>query len=210
MPINPTSETYQTLNSAYDFFNRQLFDSKLPNCLITMQRKGKARGYFCPERFETREEDKHFTHEIALNPAYFNDRTDKDILSTLVHEMVHLWQQENGKPSRGNYHNGEWADRMEDIGLIPSNTGEEGGSRTGTGMSHYIDDDGRYLRLAEAFLECNPPIQFQDRPEFKSSAKSKKNKVKYSCPVCKLNAWGKSGINLMCGKDREMLIEEEK
>lgn len=40
------------------------------------------------------------THEIALNPDHFAGRSDEDILSTLVHEMVYAWQRAFGKPSR--------------------------------------------------------------------------------------------------------------
>lgn len=207
--ISPTAQTYKTLNNAYDYFNRELFEGSLPPCLITLQRKSKARGYFCAERFETRQEEKYYTHEIALNPNCFKDRTDEDIISTLVHEMVHVWQEEHGHPSRGGYHNSEWADKMEDIGLIPSNTEEEGGRRTGNAMSHYIDPNGRFSRYAGAFLSTVPPLQYQDRPVPKKPSKSK-NKVKYTCPKCLLNAWGKENIKIVCGNDNSLLIEAPK
>lgn len=209
MSINPTIATYQTLQKAYDFFNRELFSGELPACLITMQRHRNAKGYFCAEMFESRgEEDKHRIHEIAMNPTYFYERSDEDILSTLVHEMVHLWQQEKGKPSRGRYHNSEWADKMEDIGLIPSDTEEEGGARTGPRMSHYIDKDGRFKMYIDIFIEQNEKLNYQDRPVPKAK-KAKKNKVKYTCPKCLLNAWGKPGIELLCGADRSILVSQE-
>jgi hypothetical protein len=43
------------------------------------------------------------TDEIALSPGTFAQRTDEEILSTLVHEMVHHWQRHFGKPGRGRY-----------------------------------------------------------------------------------------------------------
>lgn len=203
---SPTAETYKTLNSAYEYFNKNLFDGKLPACLITMQRKSKARGYFCPERFETRKEEASYCHEIALNPAHFKDRSDEEIISTLVHEMVHLWQEEYGHPPRKNYHNREWAEKMEEIGLIPSNTEEEGGRKTGQSMSHYIDPNGKYTRQAGAFLATVPPLSYQDRPVIKPTTKSK-NKVKYTCPKCGMNAWGKEDISIVCGNDKVELIK---
>jgi hypothetical protein len=33
-----------------------------------------------------------FRYAISLNPDYFAGRSEQGILSTLVHEMVHLWQ----------------------------------------------------------------------------------------------------------------------
>jgi predicted SprT family Zn-dependent metalloprotease len=76
-----------------------MFESALPNCLITFQRKRGARGYFCFSRFGERSGDK-VIDEISLNPATFKERTDREIISTLVHEMAHQWQFHFGKPGR--------------------------------------------------------------------------------------------------------------
>lgn len=45
------------------------------------------------------------------------------ILRTLLHELVHLWQQYHGKPSRGNYHNAEFRAKALACGLIVSPRG---------------------------------------------------------------------------------------
>ena len=45
-PANPTAKTYAALNRAFDFFNDRLFGGELPPCLVTLQRKNKAYGYF--------------------------------------------------------------------------------------------------------------------------------------------------------------------
>ena len=89
------------------YLNRTLFDGELPNCLITLQRSKRSYGYFCGDRFGRA--DGLVTDEIALNPRYFHDRPVADVLSTLAHEMAHLWQHHYGKPGRGRYHNREWA-----------------------------------------------------------------------------------------------------
>jgi len=204
---NPTDETYKTLNLAYAFFNRELFEGKLPNCLITMQRKGKSRGFFCPERFESRKPDTFSIHEIALNPSHFKDRSDEEIISTLVHEMAHLWEQEFGNPPRRGYHGKEWGAKMEEIGLIPSNTGEEGGRKVGQSMSHYIEEGGRYERLIKVFLASHSGLEYQDRPMAEAAKAKKKNKIKYTCEECGLNAWGKPGANIKCGDDDVQMQE---
>jgi len=36
------------------------------------------------------------TDEIALNPSTFRSRSTEETLSTLVHEMCHLWQFHKG------------------------------------------------------------------------------------------------------------------
>lgn len=80
---NPTSQFYELLQSAYDFFNQELFvnvgnNKALPNCIITMQRKKNTMGYFSRNRWTDKDGNK--AHEIALNPAYFaNYGSDRDI-----------------------------------------------------------------------------------------------------------------------------------
>ena len=51
-------------------------------------------GYFHLEQFEHRD-GPHAISEIALNPRSFG-RTVEEVLSTLVHEMVHAWQYRFG------------------------------------------------------------------------------------------------------------------
>jgi hypothetical protein len=87
-----TGPEYSAFDSAYQWFNEQLFGSQLPPCLITLQRKSRSRGYFANDRFGHRLNATAFTDELALNPDTFGDHSDKDILSTLVHEMCHCWQ----------------------------------------------------------------------------------------------------------------------
>lgn len=197
-----TKELYEKICEAYDFYNARLFDEELPQVLFTLQRKRNARGYFSPDRFATRGDDHPAdVHEIALNPDTFVDRTDKDILSTLVHEMVHLWQMEYGeKFPRRNYHNREWADRMLGIGLIPSATGEEGGPETGTKMTHYIEDGGLFDTITDEFLESGFafPIEAK-RLAPRAAADRSKNKTAYVCPGCGAKIWGKLGVKALCG-----------
>ncbi len=49
--LSPTDETYRGFYEAYRFFNEWLFGGLLPDCLITMQRSKRSRGYFAGERF---------------------------------------------------------------------------------------------------------------------------------------------------------------
>ena len=70
--IEPTKETYDQFQEAYEYLNRALFNGQLPNCLITLQRSKSSYGYFCGDRFGRT--DGLITDEIALNPRYFHDR----------------------------------------------------------------------------------------------------------------------------------------
>lgn len=156
----PTTQVHQALQFAYDFFNHSLFFGKLPPCLISLQRKAKTQGYFSFRRFIS--EDGRYTDEIALNPEFFGVLPVLDTLSTLVHEMCHLWQQHFGKPGRRGYHNKEWADKMESIGLMPSDTHKPGGKRTGEHMGDYILEDGLFMQAARHLLKTEFSIHWYD------------------------------------------------
>src|ERR1039457_6968508 len=132
-----TIKEYKGFQYAFDWFNKTLFDNTLPQVLITLQRRPKSYGYFSPNRFSGRGENAAKVHELALNPAEFAKRIDEEILSTLAHEMAHLWQQSYGKMPSKAYHDRYWAAKMESIGLMPSDTGRKGGKKTGQHMSHY-------------------------------------------------------------------------
>jgi predicted SprT family Zn-dependent metalloprotease len=210
MTPSPTATTYTALQTAYDHFNAQLFGGQLPPCLVTLQRKAKAYGYFAPQRFGGRD-GANVTDEIALNPSHFKDRTDEQSLSTLAHEMAHLWQQHFGKPGRTAYHNKEWAAKMHEIGLHPSTTGAPGGKETGQKCSHYIVDGGPYARAYAALARTGFAPLYVELWAEGDAAKAKKkaaSKTKYTCPDCDANAWAKPHTRLICG-ECEILMEGE-
>lgn len=197
--LNPTSQAYGELQSAYDFYNAQLFAGKLPPCLITMSRKhNKALGYFCHKRFVQLNDGTKTTDEICLNPQYLKGRKLEESLSTLVHEMCHLEQAHFGKTSRGGYHNKQWGDMMKAVGLIPSNTGAPGGKETGQKMTHYIESNGAFQKKTQALVDGGFSLSWGDGElELKTSAKAG-SRVKYSCQNCDTNVWGKGGLAIMC------------
>lgn len=147
---DPTQQMYAELRRAFGVFNAELFDDSLPPCLLTLQREKRTYGYFSRRRFGSL--DGATTDEIALNPEYFAVVPQLEVLQTLAHEMTHLWQSHFGQPGRGRYHNAEWADKMESIGLMPSSTGAPGGRRVGDHMADYMIEHGRFASVAGQLL----------------------------------------------------------
>lgn len=200
-----TQAAYGALQNAYSHFNKELFNNALPHCLITLQRKSHMRGYFANGRFGVKD-TAIVTDEIALNPSYFKDRTTEQVMSTLVHEMCHVWQQHFGKPPRKAYHNKEWASQMMIVGLMPSDTGLVGGKQTGQKVTHYIIEKGPYQK---SFAKLPPVVLYNDLwSEQKAAKKAPNSKTKFTCPGCGCNAWGKPDLNILCNDCYECMVVE--
>jgi hypothetical protein len=113
--------------------------------------------------------------------------------------MCHIWQFRFGDPGRGRYHNKEWADRMEALDLMPSDTEQSGGKRTGQRMTHYIVDGGPFDRAAAELLASGWAVK-RGSGAIEKPRGSDRSKVKFTCAACGQNAWAKDGARLVCGE----------
>ena len=203
---SPTLDTYNPLQHAYDVFNTYLFKGELPDCLITLQQSGqRVIAYYKPQAFKSKLEEGKFTDEIAFNPAHLS-RTDLDTLSTMLHEVIHLWRNLQPKPSRRGYHDKVWAAKMKELGLQPVNC-DNPEREVGHKVSHTIIPGGQFEHLATDLLNGGWKLSWTDsapsEPEGgteKPKAKKKQTRAKYTCPCCEQNAWAKHGANLKCGE----------
>lgn len=195
-PAAITPIEYGGLQAAFDHMNTALFEGALGDVFITYQRHAHSRGHFAANRYAGRAGDGG-RHELALNPDAFVDRTDEQIVSTLVHEMCHEWQLEFGKPGARGYHNKEWAAKMKAVGLQPSTTGAVGGKETGQRVTHYIIPGGPFTRSYEKLAATGWKLNLQSAPR-PGGTKAPNSKVKSTCPVCGGNAWSKPNYQLAC------------
>jgi predicted SprT family Zn-dependent metalloprotease len=183
-PTVAQTTAYQAL---FDHFNVRLFGGQLSHVVLNFSRHARAYGFFAPDRWHAPGE-KVRTHEISLNPSHLSVRTLRETAGTLVHEMVHAWDQDHGKPGRGGYHGKSWARKMR---------AAPGGKETGQRVSHYIVEGGPF---AEAFSEIEGQISLPfvcSEPGKEERAKAKR-KIKYTCGECGVNAWGKPGLRISC------------
>lgn len=205
-----TINQYTAFQAAYDYYNNKLFSGELPQVMLTFSRHSKAYGFFVANQWN----DKTGTqvHEVALNPDYMkaDSRTLLDVYSTLVHEMVHVWQYTFGNPSRPGYHDKEYSVKMEEIGLMTSNTGKVGGKRVGQKMSHYIMGGGKFEKAFDAMPDkaALPYEALGILNPAKKAKKAKVSKVKFVCPVCGQVVWGKPDSRVMCADCQEIMEAE--
>jgi hypothetical protein len=151
--------------------------------------------------------------------------------------MVHLWQQDFGHPSRAAYHNKEWGWKMEEVGLIPSDTGEPGGKRTGQNMHHYINPAGTFKTAFDRLtVETLEALRLKYLPAWPHPEPAKRRRgaasgeeagsgadegeetgeeeisEKYNSKTkyscpCGNNVWGRPGLNIVCGECKEEFSE---
>lgn len=228
--MKPTKDFYDLFQFIYDFFNHNLFRNELPNCMIVITRKKGVFGYYAKDRWVNSENIK--TDELAINPLFFNKYPIIEIFKTMGHEMCHLWQHHFGTPSRRTYHNKEWGNKMISIGLMPSNTGKEGGSMTGQQMMEYVIENSIFLNVCSElikedyfknfWIDLSPSDILENNSDLQDPLygilnygsgsmpgtgkdTQGKRKIKYVCNCCKIKVWGKEGLSLTCNDCDELL-----
>lgn len=157
MNMKPSLDFYSYLQSAFDFFNSRLFDDKLSPVMFTITRKKSTAGYFRANGWIVEGGDN--IHEIAINPQYFITSSPLELYQTIVHELVHQFQYEHGTPSRTNYHNTEWAEKMKSIGLMPIS---KNGKGTGQSVSDKPIAGGIFERACSDFFMAGYKLAIVD------------------------------------------------
>ncbi len=114
--------------------------------------------------------------------------------------------------------------------MMPSDTGQPGGKKTGENVADYIIPGGKFEALCQELMQ-EVRITWGDRVEKAlptgedgqegedgesgetEEKENKSNRIKYQCPKCKnakgkpINAWGKPGLRLLCGECHSEFIE---
>ena len=209
---NTTYRQNLALQNARNYFNKNLFEKvfekSLGPVMIRPAKHGKAYGYYLKAAWKEGIENP--VPEISLCPCGLH-RSPEAVYSTLVHELVHQYQDEHGYPGRGCYHNLEFSRFMAQVGLICSNTGEPGGKKTGDQMTHYIDPDGLFkkvfVEMPDDYLLPFTPLFDKEHygplglgaPLIAPEPINNKNKTKYTCLGCHSSVWGKPSMNIICG-----------
>ncbi len=196
----PVEQQWGAYQAAWTYFNEELFQGSLKPCILNFSRKNGSYGFFWPGKWAS-DLDGNKTHEISLNPDLLEEPL-QEVMGTLVHEMCHQWQFEQGTPPRAGYHDRQWAAKMEAVGLIPSSTGEPDGRKTGQKMSHYIQPGGPFQQAFQS-MPSEYSLPFKSWHNQKEKKEKKRNKLKYTCPGCETNVWGKPELNILCGECQE-------
>jgi len=180
------SEMACLLYRFFDLLNKEFFDGKLPAPIISfLSDRSRRLGWYRIGRNEFGLKD-----QINLNAQYLEQPPYRTLV-TLLHEMIHQWQDYFGKHSASrHYHSRQFQTMAESLG-IP------------------CDFQGHTIGIMEPFSEfCRRygvPVTEQEASEgfeqaMKVGSKSKLNK--YSCGCT--NIWAATHVKAVC-----MLCGEE-
>jgi hypothetical protein len=156
--------------------------------------------------------------EIVFNTTHFEDTPEGkkwrfgewELLETLAHELLHLKQQNFGQhPVSRNYHNSEFCDMAESIGLHP----------LPIYGCHYAPADGAFARLLtkhgiERPVKVEVPkgdkINWWELIPGKERKEGRSSLYKWGCSRCgfAVNATTKKDIKIICGECKEETGED--
>jgi hypothetical protein len=151
---------------AFDFFNMLHWSGALPVPIFAFFRQppnGRRLGHFRPRSW--RSPDGELRDELIVYADLALARGMYEVLVTLLHEAVHVWQQHFGKPS-GAHHNEQWHREAARVGLVTS------------GASGMTDAGPSFFAAVEQFKPHVDKIPFRVR---ELSGRKVGKLVKWTC-----------------------------
>ena len=191
------------LNKIFDLLNETFFENELSRPTITIQSTPRAYGHFSL-REDTWVSKLGGTHEINIGAGTLA-RPIEEVVSTLLHEMVHYFNYERGVQdcSRGNtYHNRKFKEEAERRGLLVEHSDKYGWSHTSPSdllLDFVLEND-----LSDILINRNEFSGFQmgatgthsGTPITPTAKKSSSRK--YICPCCGTSIRATKKVNIGC------------
>lgn len=196
------------LNSHFHKLDVMLFNSELTSSMrktiVTIQTKGKHSAYgWCTSR-EAWLDEEGTSFEVNLSAEYLN-RPLKEILETLIHEMVHLKNSLDGiqdTSRKGTYHNKRFKSLAESVGLVVEESEKHGYAHTS--LSENLEES-----LSDNF-DLRNTIQLARQMPTKGKPAKKVKSYTYQCPECgQAFKTAKTGLHVMCEDCNETMEELE-
>lgn len=207
-----TSRAAGQLEKMFRALNAKYFNSQLEEVVITLQKTPGAYGHItCGKTWQVKDQRRH---EINISTATL-DRPIENVTATLLHEMVHLWNIQNGVQdcSRGgSYHNKKFRDeavkRDLDIQHHPT-YGWTLTQPTEALLDFIIENEWQDFKMNNGSLYCirpgagssNKGGDSDQQPTRKPSSTRK-----YICPCCKNSVRATKAVNIICGDCMKPMI----
>lgn len=210
-----TSRTAGYLEKIFRALNADFFDGELEEPIITIQSTPRAYGHVTVAKTWKRKDENR--HELNLG-AETLDRPIENVVATMVHEMVHLYNLAHGVQdcSRGGmYHNKRFKEEAEKRGLIIDHHDKYGWTITEPSnrlMEYILEQEWSEIRMNRGFNWTPPPstggkagnggitITGTGTPK-KSSTR------KLICPCCGNSVRATKAVRIKCMDCDEQMME---
>lgn len=208
-----TSRTAGYLEKMFRTLNADWFGGELEEPIITIQSTPRAYGHVTAAKAWRRKDD--WRHELNLG-AETLDRPIEDVVATMVHEMVHLYNIAHNVQdcSRGGmYHNRRFRDEAERRGLVIGHHEKYGWTVTepGEALVEYIIQQGWGEIYINRGTGWTPPAGGGSKAGNSAGAAAEKPKKsstrKLVCPKCGQSVRATRAVNILCGDCMERMTE---
>lgn len=202
------------LESAFDVFNEVYFENSLPKVVITIQSNPKNFGYITVHKVWKDTQNSY--HEINIGAEYLS-RPIENVLSTLMHEMVHLYCMVNDvkdTSNGGRYHNKRFKVEAERRDLRIEYAQYIGYSVTSP-TERFIEvirenglcTDINHFRTTGNSLVAPPAGDDDNGTAGGSVGKKKTSTRKYVCQHCGINVRATKDVNIICGDCMDTMVK---
>lgn len=193
--ITTMAELQAALQAAFNAINRDFYGGDLEKVIITVKEGKKKDAFGWIEVAKNWKQNGTDRHEINISADYIGERSVEDTIVTLMHEMVHLYNMQNGikdTTRSGLYHNKNFKATANAHGLNVDQIGKIGWSRTtATPQTAKWIADNIPIRSFGVYKQ----VAGKDP---KGSGKSKQSYRKYVCPCCGLIVRATKDCNIAC------------
>ena len=197
------------LNSIFDLLNDKYFEGALSRPIITIQSTPKAFGHYtCYDAWHI--DGEKGMREINIGAGTLS-RPIENVVATLLHEMIHYWNDLNGVKdcSRGGtYHNKRFKAAAEARDLIVDFHPTYGWTMTSPSdalVEFCIENQLREIRLSRQDLVF-PRISGTNGKPLPTDTKKKSSTRKYVCPCCGMSVRATRDVNIACLDCDEQLV----
>lgn len=203
--ITTMSEMQASLQASFNAINRDFYNGELEKVIITVK-EGKKKGAFgWIETAKNWKQNGKDRHEINISADYLGERTVRQTITTLMHEMVHLYNLQNNikdTTRSGIYHNKNFKKTAEEHGLQVEQVDQIGWSRTTA-----TEETAKWIEENIPIKSFNVYKQTTEKITT-TGTKTKQSYRKYICPKCGLIVRATKDCRISCMQcNQEMKIE---
>lgn len=196
----------------FDKLNESFFDGELDRPVITIQSTPKAYGHY--SLYDAWNVNGDGKRELNIGAGTL-DRPIENIISTLLHEMCHQYNDTilhiQDCSRGGTYHNRRFKETAEERGLIVTKSEKYGYSTTTPSnllLNWILEND-----VKDILINRNDYSTFRitggntTSGSIFPSGTSKNNSRRYTCPCCHMIVRATRSVNVICGDCLTVMLE---